>query len=73
MRFWVDFPLEQWIQVREDKHHKHPWYVEIAGWVRARYTTEKEARDLVDRIHKAFEEPEVPEPKPKPKKQKPRK
>jgi hypothetical protein len=55
MRFWADFPLEQWIEIREEQNHLHPWAVVIAGFVRARYTKKEEAEGLVDRIHKAFE------------------
>lgn len=58
MRFWVELPLEQWIEIHEERHHAHPWSVVIGGFVRARYTTREEAETLVAKLHQAFEEPE---------------
>ncbi len=54
MRFFVDFPLEQWIVIQKDPHHLHPWSVVIGSFVRARYTTQEEAKELVKRLHEAF-------------------
>jgi hypothetical protein len=57
MRFWADLPIAQWIYVKKDPLHKAPFSVIVADFVRARYTTESEANDLVERLTKAFQEP----------------
>ena len=54
MIFWLDKPLEQWIYVTKEKHHKHPWSVMVGGSVRARCTREGEAKILVERMKAAI-------------------
>jgi hypothetical protein len=56
MRFFVDFPLEQWIGVYKEKFSKYPWTVIVGGSVRARYSTEREANELKKKLFEAFEQ-----------------
>lgn len=59
MIFWVDRPTARWIHVGHDKHHRHPWYVQVGQFIRARCTTEKEAQDIVDKVQAVFDTLEV--------------
>jgi len=50
MIFWIDKPLEQWIYVKKEKNHKHPFAVIVGDAARARCTKQYEAQILVNRM-----------------------
>ena len=62
MRYWVETPIEQWVRVREEPLHSHPWAIVIGDFVRARYTTEAEALACQQRVKRALLEDGVATP-----------
>jgi hypothetical protein len=56
MRFFIDFPLEQWVYIKKEKFSKYPWAVVVGGSIRAKYSTEREANELKRKLFEAFEQ-----------------
>lgn len=53
MRFWFEDP-DQWVYVEKERYHQHPWSVVIGLFVRARYTTKREADECARQLKAAF-------------------
>lgn len=54
MIFWSDKPVAQWIYVKQEPFHLHPWCAMVGESVRARCTTESEASKIVVALQDAF-------------------